>query len=144
MRTPTTPRGRAAYDHLPPLEAIVKAWTEPGPSPYWHRTAQDQVRRAMPVLARALDRAAGQRSPARAEAIIRRQERYIEELESVDAVGLKARAQRAEARIEAVEDVLDGEERSAASMDLGACGIGEGWSAAVSVADIRRALDGDQ
>lgn len=69
MRTPTTPRGRAAYDHLPPFDAIVKAWTEPGPSPYWHREAQDQVRRAMPVLARALDRAAGQRSPARAAAL---------------------------------------------------------------------------
>ena len=41
-----------------------------------------------------------------AEAIIRRQERYIEGLESVDAVGLKARAQRAEARIQAVRDVL--------------------------------------
>ena len=23
MRTPTTPRGRAAYDHLPPLDALV-------------------------------------------------------------------------------------------------------------------------
>lgn len=42
-----------------------------------------------------------------AEAIILRQERYIEGLEAVDAVGLKARADQAEARIEAVEDVLD-------------------------------------
>lgn len=48
------------------------------------------------------------------------------------------------ARIQAVEALLDSEERSAASMDLGACGIGEGWSAAVSVAAIRRALGGEQ
>ena len=56
MRTPSTPRGRAAYDHLPPLEAIIRAWTEPGPRPDWHRRAQDEVRRAMPTLAHALDR----------------------------------------------------------------------------------------
>ena len=73
MRTPITPRGRTAYDHLPPYDAIVKAWTEQGLSPYWHREAQGQVRRAMPVLARALDRAAGQRSPARADALDRAQ-----------------------------------------------------------------------
>ena len=53
-------------------------------------------RQAVPALLDMLDQA---------EAIIRRQERYIEELESVDAVGLKARAQRAEARIKAVWDV---------------------------------------
>ena len=73
MRTPVTSRGRAAYDHLPPLEAIVKAWTEPGPSSYWHREAQDQVRRAMPVLARALDRATSarihRRTPHREDAV---------------------------------------------------------------------------
>lgn len=58
MRTPSTPRGRAAYDHLPPLEAIIRAWTEPGPRPDWHRQAQGEVRRAMPTLAHALDKAA--------------------------------------------------------------------------------------
>lgn len=58
MRTPSTPSGRAAYDHLPPLEAIIRAWTEPGPRPDWHRRAQDEVRRAMPTLAHALDKAA--------------------------------------------------------------------------------------
>lgn len=57
MRTPSTPSGRSAYDHLPPLEAIIRAWTETGPHPDWHRRAQDEVRRAMPVLAHALDRA---------------------------------------------------------------------------------------
>ena len=61
MFTPSTPRGRSAYDHLPPLDAIVKAWTVPGPHPDWHRRAQNEVRRAMPTLARALDEAAKQR-----------------------------------------------------------------------------------
>ena len=61
MHTPSTPRGRAAYDHLPHLDAIVEAWTTPGPRPTWHRRAQDEVRKAMPVLAHALDRAARER-----------------------------------------------------------------------------------
>lgn len=52
-----------------------------------------------------------------------------------------SRLTEAEARIKAVEDVIDIEERSVANLDLGACGIGEGWSTAVSVADIRRALE---
>ena len=41
------------------------------------------------------------------EAIIRRQERYIEELENTDAVGLKARATQAEARIKRLEAQTD-------------------------------------
>ena len=49
---------------------------------------------------------------------------------------------QAEARIQAARNVLDAEERSMADLDLGACGIGDGWSAAVSVSDIRRALEG--
>ena len=63
-----------------------------------------------------------------AEAIIRRQERYIEGLESVDAVGLEARAQRAEARIKAVQDALS-------FADMG--------ETLVTRSRIRRALDGD-
>lgn len=66
-----------------------------------------------------------------AEAIIRRQERYIEGLESTDAVGLKARAETAEARIKAVQDVLSKHE-SILGDNLG-----------VPVEHIRRALDGE-
>ena len=51
---------------------------------------------------------------------------------------------QAEARIKAVRELLDVEERSMANLDIGACGIGEGWSAAVSTADVRRALDGER
>lgn len=55
--TPTTPDGLRQYDHLSPLEAAHRAWTDAGANPDWHRHMQDEVRRAMPVLARALDRA---------------------------------------------------------------------------------------
>jgi hypothetical protein len=46
------------YDDLPAIEAAIKAWTNPGPSPYWHARMQDKVRGHMPLLARALDRLA--------------------------------------------------------------------------------------
>jgi hypothetical protein len=45
-------------------------------------------------------------SADQAEAIIRRQQRYIEELESIDAVGLKARADKAEAHVDRVRELL--------------------------------------
>lgn len=53
-------RGVRRYDDLPPLDAIVAAWTEPGPNPFWHKRARMAVHRAMPELARALDRAAAE------------------------------------------------------------------------------------
>lgn len=56
-KTPTTPNGFRQYDELPPLEAIRKAWREPGINPKWHRASKQVVRDAMPLLARALDRA---------------------------------------------------------------------------------------
>lgn len=46
------------YDHLPALEAALQAWAEPGPSPGFHEDMKRNVRLAMPLLARALDRAA--------------------------------------------------------------------------------------
>jgi len=66
VTTPTTPEGLARYDDLPPLDAIVAAWTEPGSHPEWHRRQKAEVWRRMPLLARALDRAA-------AEATMRRE-----------------------------------------------------------------------
>ena len=60
MHTPTTPAGLRSLDDEDALAAIVSAWTVPGPRPRWHQAAQGEVRRAMPVLARALDRAAAE------------------------------------------------------------------------------------
>jgi hypothetical protein len=55
--TPITPAGLRQYDHLPPLEAVLAAWTRPGPRPDWHEKMRERVRLEMPLLARALDRA---------------------------------------------------------------------------------------
>lgn len=49
------------YDHLPSLEAALRAWSNYGPCPQYHMLMQNQVREAMPLLARALDRAAQER-----------------------------------------------------------------------------------
>lgn len=54
--TPITISGAKAYDHLPAIEAVVRAWTEPGESPDWHRHKRRQVHAAMPLLGRALNR----------------------------------------------------------------------------------------
>lgn len=58
ITTPVTPGGLRQYDHLPPDEAVIAAWTRPGPRPDWHRERVDDVRAGMPLLARALDRLA--------------------------------------------------------------------------------------
>jgi hypothetical protein len=58
MSTPTTPTGMTRYDHMPPAEAVVLAWTKPGPRPDWHEKMCERVRLEMPLLARALDRLA--------------------------------------------------------------------------------------
>lgn len=60
MRTPTTRQGLRANDGHGTVDAILKAWTEAGPHPGWHKMAQAKVRAAMPVLARALDRLANE------------------------------------------------------------------------------------
>ena len=44
------------YDHLPPQEAVVAAWTIPGISRVYHAYMQVQLEREWPLLARALDR----------------------------------------------------------------------------------------
>lgn len=49
------------YDHLPADEAVLEAWTKPGPDPAYHRAMQDKVRRDFPLLGRALDRMAAER-----------------------------------------------------------------------------------
>lgn len=45
------------YDHLPPMEAALAAWVEPGRYPHLHEAKRRLVRAEMPLLARALDRA---------------------------------------------------------------------------------------
>lgn len=47
----------AMYDHLDPLDAAIEAWKNHGPNPAWHDQMRDRVRRTMPLLGRALDRA---------------------------------------------------------------------------------------
>lgn len=49
------------YDHLPALEAALWAWTTPGPDPFYHEAVKDDIRRLMPLLGRALDRAEQER-----------------------------------------------------------------------------------
>lgn len=56
MKTPTSPDGLTQFDHLPPEEAVVRAWLEVGPRPVWHEAQREKVRRRMPLLARALYR----------------------------------------------------------------------------------------
>ena len=56
MATPTTDEGLEHFDDLPPGLAVALAWSEPGENPQWHRKMQAEVRKQMPVLARALDR----------------------------------------------------------------------------------------
>ena len=62
MHTPADP---ATVQHLAqrgePAQAVIEAWTRPGPHPQWHEAAKREVRDAMPVLAAALDRMAAER-----------------------------------------------------------------------------------
>ena len=44
------------YDRLDPASAVRKAWRDPGKSEWTHREAQENLRKTMPLLARALDR----------------------------------------------------------------------------------------
>lgn len=56
MKAPVTPEGLKMYDHLAPEEAAAFAWADPGLHPTFHGRARQEVRDAMPLLARALDR----------------------------------------------------------------------------------------
>lgn len=44
------------YDKLDPASAVRRAWKDPGVAVWTHRAAQDNLRKTMPLLARALDR----------------------------------------------------------------------------------------
>lgn len=39
----------------PAIEAVLKAWTDPGPVPGYHRDMQQELLRRWPTLALALD-----------------------------------------------------------------------------------------
>ena len=54
--TPRTPEGLRSLDDLPPAEAVLRAWTDPGPNPEWHERTRHELHGSMPLLARALDR----------------------------------------------------------------------------------------
>lgn len=58
--TPITEEGLVQYDELPSGVAVLMAWTEAGGNPLWHFEMQDEVRKKMPLLARALDRMANE------------------------------------------------------------------------------------
>lgn len=60
-KTPVTDNGLRKYDHLPPEEALVRAWTTPGSHPRWNEARKQEVRDGMPLLARALDRLVNER-----------------------------------------------------------------------------------
>ena len=60
IETPVTPQGLRKFDHLPPEQAAVEAWTSLGSNPEWGLQSKQLVRDAMPLLARALDRMAKQ------------------------------------------------------------------------------------
>lgn len=56
--TPTTHEALTRYDRLPPAQAVLLAWTNPGPHPDWHTKMQERLRLEMPLLAHNLDRLA--------------------------------------------------------------------------------------
>ena len=56
MRTPVPGTGLKQYDDLPPVEAVIKAWTLAGYYPEWHHRQKTELYHDMPLLARALDR----------------------------------------------------------------------------------------
>lgn len=64
-KTPVTRAGLQAYDHLPPAEAVLAAWVNPGSHPRWHAEARAELWGSMPLLARSLDRLAAERGPAK-------------------------------------------------------------------------------
>lgn len=57
MTTPTAREDPTRYDDLPPLEALRRIWSEPGPDRYEFEAMHISVRDHWPELARALDRA---------------------------------------------------------------------------------------
>lgn len=60
-KTPVTEEGMVQYDNQDTMDAIINAWVIQGVESLYHRRMQDNVRRQMPLLGRALDRAAEER-----------------------------------------------------------------------------------
>lgn len=58
--TPITDAALIQYDDLAAIEAVVQAWTAPGPHRGYHAAAAEDVRERMPLLGRALDRLAAE------------------------------------------------------------------------------------
>ena len=75
--TPVTPRGLRKFDHLPPAEAVIAAWTSTGSNPSWGEAAIAETRAAMPLLARALDR------------LVQQQEELVDEWMQVTGLSTK-------------------------------------------------------
>ena len=75
--TPVTPRGLRKFDHLPPAEAVIAAWTSTGSNPRWGEAAIAETRAAMPLLARALDR------------LVQQQEELVDEWMQVTGLSTK-------------------------------------------------------
>ena len=55
-KTPMSLNGRTKYDNLPAPSAVVRAWMEPGSHRAHHERMKQEVRDAMPLLGKALDR----------------------------------------------------------------------------------------
>lgn len=60
--TPISDDKMEMYDHLTPEMAVFRAWTEPGENYNWHLSQQRNVTRMMPLLGRALNRMAEDRT----------------------------------------------------------------------------------
>ena len=72
-----TPRGLRKFDHLPPAEAVIAAWTSTGSNPSWGEAAIAETRASMPLLARALDR------------LVQQQEELVDEWMQVTGLSTK-------------------------------------------------------
>jgi hypothetical protein len=72
--------GLDKYDHLSPEESVVAAWTASYANPELNETAKDQVRDAMPLLARALDRMANDASDNDDDSEIEIPDQYVRNL----------------------------------------------------------------
>lgn len=55
-KTPVTRKGLKQFDWMTPEQAVLNAWTQVGGNFNYHFKMMQEVREAMPLLARALDR----------------------------------------------------------------------------------------
>jgi len=94
--TPHTEEGLRMYDHLAPHEAIYQAWHVTGPAEGWHRSAQGQVAKHMPLLARALTRYTLTAEAAWAKAKLLKQKPVMDALAPLMEKSLASTAPRTE------------------------------------------------